>query len=282
MEHAMSLTQEIVLMWTAVSVYAAGSVLLTVGFVFAKERLLRLGTWVSVGGLLPHLMATGVRWIRVEHGPYLGFYEVVSGLAITSVVLYGLIVWAYPKLAAAGVILMPLSFVTLAGAMFAPKGAMEVTGKLASWWLTIHVTFAKLSYGAFIAGFVLGLLYLMREHGATGRMADVFEKLPSQEVIDDLEFRFVAVGFIFLGVMITSGAVWANEAWGRYWNWDPIETWSLISWICYAAYLHLRLTLGWKGKRSAWVAVLALPIVVFALIGVPLVYSSLHGAYLTG
>ncbi|MDP2181184.1 MAG: c-type cytochrome biogenesis protein CcsB [Actinomycetota bacterium] len=278
----MSMTQEIVLMWTAVSVYAAGSVLLSVGFVFAKERLLRLGAWVSIAGLLPHLAATAVRWVRVGHGPYLGFYEVVSGLAISTVVLYGLIAWRYPKLAPTGVILMPISFITLAAAMFAPKSAMEVTGKLASWWLTIHVAFAKLSYAAFIAGFVLGIVYLLRERGYGERMADVLAKLPSQAVVDDLEFRFVAVGFIFLGVMIAAGAVWANEAWGRYWSWDPIETWSLISWIVYAAYLHLRLTLGWKGTRSAWVAVLALPVVVFALIGVPLVYSSIHGAYLTG
>ena len=82
--------------------------------------------------------------------------------------------------------------------------------------------------------------------------------------------------------MIVAGAIWANEAWGRYWAWDPIETWSLISWIVYAAYLHTRLTLGWKGSKSAWFAVVALPVMAFTLIGVPLAYSSIHGAYLTG
>ncbi|MRR36421.1 c-type cytochrome biogenesis protein CcsB, partial [bacterium] len=104
----------------------------------------------------------------------------------------------------------------------------------------------------------------------------------SQEVLDDLQFRFVSVGFVFLGIMIAAGAIWANEAWGRYWAWDPIETWSLISWVVYAAYLHARLTLGWRGRRSALFAMLALPVVVFALIGVPLVYQSIHGAYLIG
>ncbi|MHB9002728.1 MAG: cytochrome c biogenesis protein CcsA, partial [Coriobacteriia bacterium] len=79
-----------------------------------------------------------------------------------------------------------------------------------------------------------------------------------------------------------AGAIWANEAWGRYWAWDPIETWSLISWVVYAAYLHARLTLAWRGRRSALFAMLALPVVVFALIGVPLVYRSIHGAYLIG
>jgi ABC-type transport system involved in cytochrome c biogenesis permease subunit len=90
------------------------------------------------------------------------------------------------------------------------------------------------------------------------------------------------VGFIFLTVMIISGAIWANEAWGRYWGWDPIETWSLICWVLYAGYLHVRLTLGWSGRKAAWYAVIALPVVLFTLIGVPLIYRSIHGAYLTG
>lgn len=80
--------------------------------------------------------------------------------------------------------------------------------------------------------------------------------------------------------MIVAGAIWANEAWGRYWAWDPIETWSLMTWLAYAAYLHSRLTLGWRGRRSAWFAVLALPLVVFTLVGVPLAYNSIHGAYI--
>jgi cytochrome c-type biogenesis protein CcsB len=165
--------------------------------------------------------------------------------------------------------------------MFTPKAELEITGKLASWWLNIHVVFAKLSYGAFIIAFALALVFLFRER-ATGTLSEMLEKLPGQDTIDDLQFRFVGIGFVFLGIMIASGAIWANEAWGRYWAWDPIETWSLISWVVYALYLHTRLTLGWHGSRSAWFACLALPVVVFSLIGVPLVYQSIHGAYLTG
>ncbi len=140
--------------------------------------------------------------------------------------------------------------------------------------------FAKLCYGAFVAAFALAIVYLLRERGLSNRLGEVLEKLPRQEYIDDLTFKFVGIGFIFLGIMIAAGAIWANDAWGRYWAWDPIETWSLIAWLIYAAVLHARLTLGWKGRRFAWAAVLALPIVVFALIGVPIVYNSIHGAYI--
>jgi cytochrome c-type biogenesis protein CcsB len=172
----------------------------------------------------------------------------------------------------------------LGGAMLTPKSPLEIGPNLASYWLTIHVTFAKLSYSSFIAAFAIALAYLIRERRiAAGAASEgMLSRLPEQSVLDDLTYRFVGVGFVFLSVMIVAGAIWANEAWGRYWNWDPIETWSLISWIVYAGYLHTRLTLGWRGTKAAWYAVLALPIMVFTLVGVPLVYHSIHGAYLTG
>lgn len=277
-----SLSTEIVLMWTAVSFYAAGSILYVCGFVFAWPRVTSAATWVSLAGLAPHAVAIAVRWVRVGHAPFLGFYEVVSGLVVGAVLALALLLWRYPSLGPVGVIIMPLSFLMMGGAMLAPKSSLEVTGKLASWWLTIHITFAKLCYSAFIAAFALSLLYLMRERWSQGRLSDLLAKLPRQEIIDDLSFKLIGAGFIFLGVMIAAGAIWANEAWGRYWAWDPIETWSLISWIVYAVYLHTRLTMGWRGRKSAWIAVIALPVVAFALIGVPIVYSSIHGAYLTG
>jgi len=144
------------------------------------------------------------------------------------------------------------------------------------------VMFAKLTYTAFIASFAIAVAYLVRDRGGSGPLHDVLDKLPSQDVLDDLSYRFIGAGFIFLGIMIVAGAIWANEAWGRYWGWDPIETWSLISWVVYAVYLHVRLTLGWRGRRAAWFAAAALPIVLFTLIGVPVAYQSIHGAYLLG
>jgi cytochrome c-type biogenesis protein CcsB len=277
-----SLATEIVIMWVTVSLYAAGSVLYAAGFVFRLQKVMAVATWVSLAGIVPHCVAIGVRWVRVGHAPYLGFYEVISGLVLAAVLTLGLLLLRYPTLGPVGVIIMPVSFLMLGAAMFAPKGGMEVSGKLASWWLTVHISFAKLSYAAFIAAFALALVYLMRDKWSAGRMAELLEKLPRQEVVDDLSFKLIAAGFIFLGIMIASGAIWANEAWGRYWAWDPIETWSLISWLVYAVYLHLRLTRGWRGRKAAWLAVAALPIVVFALIGVPIAYNSIHGAYLTG
>jgi cytochrome c-type biogenesis protein CcsB len=276
------MTLEIILMWAAVAAYAAGSVLFAVGLVFARPSAMRTALIVSVLGLLPHAAAVTLRWVRVGHGPYLGFYEVVSILALACVALLGVLVWRYRTLAVLGVVIMPVSFLMIGGAMLAPKSDLPMPPTLVSFWLVVHIAFAMLSYGAFLVSFALAVVYLARSRSAEGRWTALLDKLPSQARVDDLSFKFVAVGFIFLAIMIVAGAIWANEAWGRYWGWDPIETWSLISWLVYALYLHLRLTLGWRGERSAIVAMVALPILVFALIGVPVFYKSIHGAYLTG
>lgn len=276
------MTTEILLMWTAVTFYAAGAILYIVGFVFGWKPAARFATWVSVAGLIPHAAAIAVRWIRIGHAPVLGFYEVVSSYAFMCVLLFGLLLLRYPRLGPLGGFVMPIAFLMLGAAMFTPTTDLEVSGKLGSWWLTIHVTFAKLAYGSFIVSFALALLYLARDRFSSGRFAAISAKLPAQEIVDDLSYKFVAAGFIFLGIMIVAGAIWANEAWNRYWGWDAIETWSLIAWIVYAVYLHLRLTMGWRGRKAAWVAVAALPVVLFALVGVPIVYQSIHGAYLTG
>lgn len=276
---------EIVLMWVAVTAYAVAAVLFTFGFVFRRDVMAKLGLRVALAGLVPHGAAIVMRWIEVGHGPYLGFYEVVSSYAFVSVLVLGVLAWRAPTLRILGVAIMPVAFLMLGGAMLSPKAPLEVSGKLASWWLNIHVAFAKLSYASFAGAFALAVVYLIREARAErgGVPEDgVLSRLPAQQTLDDWCYRLVGVGFIFLSIMIVSGAIWANEAWGRYWAWDPIETWSLVSWLIYAGYLHTRLTLRWAGRRSAWYAVVSLPVLVFTLIGVPLAYQSIHGAYLKG
>lgn len=280
----MSIGVEIVLVWCAVTAYAMSSVILIAGVVFGRERMLAWGLWTAVAGLVPQVVAFAGRWVRVGHAPFLGFYEVVSSYAFVSVAVFAALAIARPRLRAVGIALMPLSFLAIGGSMFADKADQALSGKLASWWLTVHVTFAKLSYSSFIVAFALAVVFLLRDRreriGDTRR--SVLDNLPSQSVIDDLSFRFIGVGTIFLGIMIAAGAIWANEAWGRYWGWDAIETWSLVSWLVYSAYLHFRLTLGWRGRKAAWFALAALPMLAFSFVGVPVVYDSIHGAYIQG
>jgi cytochrome c-type biogenesis protein CcsB len=278
----MSLTVEIWLMWSAVFIYAASSVLFAVGTVFERERLLGFAVAVAALGITAQSVAFGVRWVRVGHAPFLGFYEVVSAYAFATVVTTVLVAWRLPKLRSLGTVLMPLSLLALGASMLADKTDEIAGGMLSRWWLTVHVTFAKLSYSSFIVAFALAVVFLLRSRRKPGKLTPILDKLPSQDAVDDLSYRFAAVGLVFLSVMIAAGAIWANEAWGRYWAWDPIETWSLVTWLAYSAYLHFRLTLGWRGRKSAWLLLAALPLVAFSFVVVPIIYNSIHGAYMRG
>ena len=276
------------LMWVVVALYALATIVFVLGAVFGKQKILLAGCAVAGVGLVVQTVAIAMRWIAEGHGPYLGFYESVSSFVWLSVVALLCVVLYRRSLSIVGAIVLPLALLLLGAAMFAPKSPTEITPTLASIWLIIHVIFAQFSYTALFVSFVIGVLYLIRERRsrpgsdgeATERKSGLLDKLPKQAVLDNLIFKLVAVGFILWTIMIVTGAIWANQAWGRYWGWDAIETWSLITWLVYAVVLHLRLTMGFKGKKFAWCAVIAMPIMLFSLIGVPILYNSIHSAYL--
>lgn len=278
----MNLTAEIALIWTAVMAYALSTVFCIAGTVFARRRVLTAGLMIASAGLALHTAAFAVRWMRVGHAPFLGFYEVVSAYAYATVLTVVFLGWWRPALRSLSAVLMPIALLALGASMLADKSDGIAGGTLSSWWLTVHVLFAKLSYSSFIVAFALSVVYLLRARDGEHRADSILSRLPDQDVLDDLAFRAAGVGLVFLSVMIVAGAIWANEAWGRYWGWDAIETWSLVTWLVYSLYLHFRLTLGWTGKRSAWLLVAALPVVAFSFVVVPVVYNSIHGAYIQG
>jgi len=269
-------TLEIALTWVALGLYAVATALFIIGVVFSKDKLTNWAVVASAVGLVFQTISLGVRWERVGHGPYLGFYEVASALVLFAVAAFVIAAWRNPRLAGAGIGIMPVALLLLGGSMLVQTSEVEMTAKLSSWWLFIHVAFANLAFGAFALSFGCAIVYVVRERSADGKWAKRFEKLPAQDVLENLTVRFVLIGFLFWGIMIATGAIWANEAWGRYWSWDPIETWSLIVWLIYAVYLHVRYTLKWHGQRLAWFAIVAMPLALFALIGIPLAFNTPH------
>ena len=270
------MTFEIVLMWVALTFYTAATALYTFGVIFVRDKMTRWALWASAAGLAFQVTSLGMRWARIGHGPYLGFYEVANALVLCVVVFFVIVAWRNPRLSAAGIAVLPVAVVLLGGAMLSSKAEVEVTAKLASYWLFIHVTFANLAFGAFAVSFGCAIAYVIRQRSKSGKWAKRLSKLPAQEVLENQTVRFVLVGFLFWAIMIATGAIWANEAWGSYWSWDPIETWSLIVWMIYAVYLHLRFTMRWHGERLAWYAIIAMPMALFALIGIPLAFNTPH------
>jgi cytochrome c-type biogenesis protein CcsB len=141
---------------------------------------------------------------------------------------------------------------------------------LQSWWMKIHVPANFIGYGTFALAAMVGTAYLLKSHGI---LAD---RLPPLEVLDDVMYKSISVGFAFFTVATILGALWAAEAWGGYWSWDPKETWALIVWLNYAAWLHMRLMSGLRGRAAAWWSVIGLLVTTFAFLGVNMFLSGLH------
>ena len=148
---------------------------------------------------------------------------------------------------------------------------------LQSWWMKIHVPANFVGYGSFAIAAMLGVAYLLRERVERTKPNGLLAtRLPSREVLDDVMYKVIALGFAFFTIATILGAMWAAEAWGGYWSWDPKETWALIVWLNYAAWLHMRFTKGWRGAPMAWWAIGGLFVTTFAFIGVNIFLSGLH------
>jgi cytochrome c-type biogenesis protein CcsB len=153
------------------------------------------------------------------------------------------------------------------------RGAAEIqplVPALQSWWMKIHVPANFIGYGTFALAAMVGCAYLLKSHGI---LAD---RLPALELLDDVMYKSISVGFAFFTVATILGALWAAEAWGGYWSWDPKETWALIVWLNYAAWLHMRLMSGLRGRAAAWWALIGLLVTTFAFLGVNMFLSGLH------
>jgi len=142
-------TFEIVLMWVALTLYAAATALYAFGVTFSKDMLAKWALWASAAGLAFQVTSLGIRWARLGHGPYLGFYEVANALVLCVVLFFVVVAWRNPRLNAAGMAVMPVAVLLLGGAMLSSKAGLSITAKLASYWLFIHVAFANLAFGAF-------------------------------------------------------------------------------------------------------------------------------------
>jgi cytochrome c-type biogenesis protein CcsB len=158
-----------------------------------------------------------------------------------------------------------------------PKEILPVAPVLNSFWLPIHVTLAFIGDAMFALAFAAGVMYLIQERQIKSKkIGPFYYRLPALKVLDDLSYRCLTLGFPLLTLGIITGSVWAESAWGSYWSWDAKETWSLITWFLYAALLHGRLTVGWRGRRAAIFAIVGFAVLVFTFLGVNLLLSGLH------
>jgi cytochrome c-type biogenesis protein CcsB len=171
-----------------------------------------------------------------------------------------------------GVFMIPLPLLALGYASLSPdveRAIRPLVPALQSNWLTIHVLTCFTAYAAFALSFVAAVLYLFRKEGEEG-------VLPPREALDELVYRGIIAGMPLLTLGIITGSAWAHYAWGSYWSWDPKETWSLITWIVYAIFLHMRLMGRWRGTKSSVLSIVGFIAVIFTFLGVNYILSGLH------
>jgi cytochrome c-type biogenesis protein CcsB len=268
----------------ATAAYFAAMVLFVIFTAVPRRQLGRIAVGAVWAGFLSHTVAIALRWIEsyrlpgnVGHAPMANLYESVVFFAWTIVFFYLGIDFKFRK-RAIGVFVLPLAVLSMCWAQFRGDANMEpLLPALQSNWLTYHVVTCFLGYAAFAVASAVSVMYLIKV-GRSGEENGEKSLLPSAAALDELNYKAIMIGFPFLTLGIVTGAAWANYAWGTYWSWDPKETWSLIVWFIYAAFLHARLTRGWTGRRAAWLSIFGFAATLFCYLGVNLLpkIQSLH------
>ncbi len=249
------------------------------------EKVASALTWSAVTMGLVGLM---VRWREsylispdVGHIPVSNLYEVFILFSIITALLYLFYERRYQTRSLGGFVLLVVSAAVIFQLWYTfGKGANEIqplVPALQSYWMKIHVPANFIGYGSFSMAAMIGVAYLLKSAQQTKNKNGLLAtSLPDLAVMDDFMYKAIALGFAFFTLATILGALWAAEAWGGYWSWDPKETWALIVWLNYAAWLHMRMSKGWNGAPMAWWAVIGLFVTVFAFLGVNMFLSGLH------
>ena len=238
---------------------------------FWKRWRLDLVTVVFIGGgAAAQTIYMAMRWVAAGRAPFSNMFESLV-LFSWSVAVIHLFLQKRMKLAAMGTFTAVLTVVTTACASAFFNSSIEpLVPALRSNWLTVHVFTCFMGYGGFALSALAAGIYLFRPRSND----EIY--MESQETLERLIAKTISFGFLFLTMGIITGSVWANSAWGTYWSWDPKETWSLITWLIYAGYLHCRYMRGWRGRVTAWISLFGFASVLFTYIGVNYLLKGLH------
>ena len=246
-------------------------------------RWVRVAIWLTALGLVAHILGVVSRGLAVHRVPWGDMYEFVTTVTCVAVIFFFALMLRYRAYRLGLFVIGPV--VILLGlaetVIYTPAG--QLPPALQSYWLAIHVTSITLATGAFVVAALLAVVYLLADRHASRAAAGlptradaIFRILPTPKVIDQLAYRTVVFGFPLWTFGIIAGAIWADMAWGRYWGWDPTETWAFITWVVYAGYLHARATAGWRGRRSAYIQLVGFGCLIFNTVVVSILITGLH------
>ncbi len=242
------------------------------------DLLGRLAVGVTVVAFAMHVLAVVTRGIAADRAPWGNMYEFVTASLMFAVSVYLVGVWkGGARWLGLGVTLLAAVGLGASVTVFYVDVAPLVPA-LHSVWFIIHIVAAAISGAAFNVGAIASVLYLVRKKAESSGapVRGYLAKLPSAAKLDVFAYRLHAFAFPLWTFTVAAGAIWAQYAWGRFWNWDPKETWSFVTWVIYAAYLHARATAGWKGAPAAIIAIIGVVSFWFNFVGVNLLFTGLH------
>ncbi|CAH2032375.1 c-type cytochrome biogenesis protein CcsB [Trichlorobacter ammonificans] len=258
------------------TLYAGATLLYLTRLLRTDFPLSSLAGKLLFAGFCTHCLAVIHRFIAVGYLPITNMHEALSFFGLSIVGVYLVFEYRF-KIATLGSFVVPLALLATIAAGMLPSELRPLNPALQSAWIYSHTLLAFTSYAFFTVSGCVAAVYLIQSHFLKKKhLGSLFQKLPSLDMLDEIGYRCLAFGFPLLTVAIITGAIWASQAWGSYWSWDPKETWSLITWFVYAALLHGRLTTGWRGRRAAWLTIVGFLIMLFTFIGVNLWLPGLH------
>lgn len=232
-----------------------------------------------MAGFICHSLAIGIAAVQSGRIPVRNLHETLIAASWAVSGFFLIFQYRY-KLRILGVYVAPLAAGTMIVAATLSREPVQAKSLLNNIWLAFHILSIFVGEAAFALACGLGILYLLQENAIkTKRHGFLFKRLPSLDVLDNAGYACIATGFTLMTIGLVTGSVYAKAVWGRFWSWDPKEVWSVITWLLYAALLHQRLTVGWRGRRAAMMAVVGFAAVLFTFLGVNFLLQGHHGEF---
>ena len=263
---------ELLVLWLAIVAYVAAGSTAIVALLLGK-RPERSVLALMLLGLALHTASIALRWDRLGHGPFITMFEILSSNVWSLMLAFALAYWRIPRIRPAAAVVMPILFVMMGWLMLTHPGEGHFPPTYRTVWLYIHIGFGKVFLGAVLVAVGLAGVILLRRWGVgVARLA----VLPEDRRLDELAFRLMAIGLVFDTLMLVAGAIWAQNAWGRYWAWDPLETWAFLTWLSVATTLHARVAFKLTPATHSAMIIGVFVLAFLTFFGVPFISTSPH------
>lgn len=266
------MTIESVALWLGLLGYVAAGVCAVVALILERDGARLVGPALALG-LALHTLSLAARWARLGHGPFVSMFEILSSNVWSLTLAFALAWWRIRAIRPVAAFVMPVIFLMMGWLLVSSPVDGHFPPTYRTLWLYVHIGFGKVFLGAVLVSVGLSAAILARASGVGRRR---LAGLPADERLDDLSFRFMGIGLVFESLMLVSGAIWAQDAWGRYWSWDPLETWALLTWLALAFALHVRVAVRVPPPVGAMLVIGVFAVAFLTFFGVPFVSTSPH------